>query len=359
VRHNGFAIIAALVMRKRRLWIALIVLLAVAALGAALFVRAYSPPEAARLLPAGEAVIYVNLKPLRMATDFGKEPVIREPEYDEFIKATGFQFERDLDELAIVVHSPEEVAGADPARKERRFSEVFVGRFDATKLKHYLHKIAADVEMYRDNEVFVVPMQGRTVRVAILSMDSVAVSNSADTQNIQFMIDRYYRGALPIGMPWMLRTQYKHVPFGSAAWAILQLKTPNGRDVYLPFPDGVNLQLPRNTTTVASIRYTGNVQMRVEAITGDDKQAEKLHESLSTFLNLFRSVQENMGTQGADQDVKKFFDSLDVEQDRNSVVLKADLQPGFLKKLVSEPAAPVAPAAVPESKPATSGKPKP
>jgi hypothetical protein len=340
---------------RRRLWIALVVLIVVAALGAVLYLVRYSPPEAARLLPKGEAIIYVNLKPLRVATDFGKEPVIREPEYDAFIQATGFQFERDLDQMAIAVHAPEEVPGTDPPRQERRFSEVFVGRFDATKLKHYLHTLAADVEMYRDNEVFVVPVQGRTVRVAILSVDSVAVSNAADPQNIQFMIDRYYRGGLPIGMPWMLRTQYKYVPFGSVAWAILELKTPNGRDVYLPFPDGVNLNLPRNTTTIASIRYTGNVQMQIEARTGDEKQAAKLHESLSTFLNLFRSVQESVGTAGADPDVKKFFDSLDVEQEGGSVLLKADLQPGFLKKLVTgPPASPAPPTPVP---PAGSAKP--
>jgi hypothetical protein len=348
-------------MRKNRLWIAVVVLVVVGLLGAGLYFIRYSPPVPARLLPKSEAILYVNLKPLRVASDFGKEPVIREPEYDEFIKATGFQFERDLDEMAIAVHAPEEVIGADPPHKERRFSEVFVGRFDATRLKHYLHKIAADVEMYRDNEVFVIPLQGRKVRVAILSGDSVAVSNSADTENIQFMIDRYYRGALPIGMNWLLRTQYKHVPVGCLAWAILELKAPNGRDTYLPFPDGVNLTLPRNTTTIASVRYTGNVQMQVEARTGDEKQAAKLHESLSTFLSLFRSVQENMETQGADPDVKRFFDSLDVEQDGNSVVLKADLQPGFIKKMVSGPPASTPPAttAAPESDSVKSRKPKP
>jgi hypothetical protein len=342
---NRFAIIAATFMRRHRLWIVLAVLIVVAAFGAAIYIRAINPPEAARLLPAdAEAIIYVNFKPLRAATDFGRDSVVHEPEYAEFIKATGFQFERDLDEVAIAVHPPEKLPGTEPAVSERRFSDVFVGRFDSIMLKHYLHKLAGDVESYRDTEVFVIPYQGRTVRVAILSMDSVAVSNSADSAHIRFMIDRYYKAGLPFSKNWMLRQNYKHVPFGSSAWAVAQFKVPNREEHYLPFPGGVNLTLPRNTVTVASLRYAGDVQFRVEALTTGERNAEKLAESFTTFLNLFRSIEMSLETKGPDADVKAFFESLDVQQEGKSVVLKADLSPAFLKKLVADtPAAAVAP----------------
>jgi hypothetical protein len=101
--------------------------------------------------------------------------------------------------------------------------------------------------------------------------------------------------------------------------------------------------------------------MRVEARTTGEKDATRLHNSLSTFLSLFRSVQESMETKGADPDVKKFFDSLDVEQEGHVVVLKADLQPGFVKKLVSAPPPVAAPPSTPSpaAESAKSPKPKP
>src|SRR5438309_1505004 len=168
---------ASSLLRRRRVWVPLAVLLLLAAFGAALYLRAQAAPEAARLLPDNDAVIYVDLKPLRTFSGFGKEQIVHEPEYEEFVRDTGFQLERDLDEAAIAVHAPESAGDAlHPDLKERRFSQVLIGAFDSTKLTHYLHKLATDVERYRDIDVFLIPHEGRKVRVAILTSDMVAVS---------------------------------------------------------------------------------------------------------------------------------------------------------------------------------------
>ena len=54
-------------MRKRNLWLLLALLIVVAFIGTAIFLRVKGAPEAARLLPQSDAVIYLNLKPLRAA----------------------------------------------------------------------------------------------------------------------------------------------------------------------------------------------------------------------------------------------------------------------------------------------------
>ena len=47
---------------------------------------------------------------------------------------------------------------------------MLIGAFDSTKLTHYLHKLATDVERYRDIDVFLIPHEGRKVRVRGIDM---------------------------------------------------------------------------------------------------------------------------------------------------------------------------------------------
>src|SRR5205085_12262285 len=141
--------------------------------------------------------IYVNLKPIRLATHLGEKPVSREPEYEEFVRETGFQIERDLDQAAIAVHPAGAASNGSAIEKQRRFSEVVVGRFDSGKVIHYLHKMSSTVERYGEHDIFLVPHEGRPVRVSILSMDTVAVSNTTDPKNIHYIIDTFHKIAMP------------------------------------------------------------------------------------------------------------------------------------------------------------------
>src|SRR5947209_10735915 len=86
-------------------------LTAAAVLGIAAVIAGYfwwwmqRPPEAARLLPQSDAVVYLNLQPVRLAAGFSSLPQVKhDPDYEAFVQATGFEFERDLDEAAIAVH---------------------------------------------------------------------------------------------------------------------------------------------------------------------------------------------------------------------------------------------------------------
>jgi hypothetical protein len=93
-------------MRIRRTFpIVVAVLVIAAAVTLAVQLRKHAPPEAARLLPGGDAYFYLDLNWARRA-NAGKElpAVSHDPEYERFIRETGFQFERDLDEAAFAVH---------------------------------------------------------------------------------------------------------------------------------------------------------------------------------------------------------------------------------------------------------------
>ena len=279
--------------------------------------------------------------------------MVRDPDYQQFVDATGFQFERDLRQVALAVHPPEAVAGSLDQR-ERRYSEILAGAFDSGKIVHYLHKLADSVEPYRNTDIFLIPHEGRSVRVAILDPQNVAISNTADAANIKGIIDRFR--AISVGRqgPDLLRDHYRDVPLGSIAWGILRFNTPDGLAGTLPLPNGIGFGLPKDTVTVISIRYLGSIRFKAEALTQNEADAKKLFDSASTFLQLFRAINVNTEPSGTDSDVKALFDSLKVQQNGTRASLSATVPAGFIKKMVSEAPAATNSQPLPETKPLSS-----
>ncbi len=321
--------------RTRRLAIALVVVLIVAAIGTIFYLRRRGASEAVRLLPETDAYVYINLKTIRRLTSFGESPVPkRDPEYDEFVQATGFQFERDLDEAAFAVHaSGIPAAGAAPAT---RFSEVFIGTFDSERANNYFRKKASSLETYRNIEVFSIPLEGRTVRIALLGLGTVAVSNTDGPQVIHGIIDRYKEGARPMTEPTLIRDYHKHLPFGSVVWAIAR---PGGKsgELQLPVPGGFSVNLAPGTVIVASARsLTGSIDARAEVFTNSEDSAQKITDQIGTFLSLFKAIEANTNAGGGDPDVRAVFDSLSVERNKDRAVMTAKVPVSFLEKLLRE-----------------------
>jgi len=319
-------------MRKRRsLPIFLTAILIAAILALLVQLRKHAPPEAARLLPSADGFFYINLQWMRRANLAGNlPPVAHDPEYQKFIEATGFQFEKDLDEAAFAIHySPTAPGQFDQAR----FSEIFVGRIDGEKLSAYLHKLTNSVEHYRSTDIYNIPLEGRTLRVASLAVDTVAASNNNDPDVIKGMIDRSRKLASPFGGPQFLRQYYKEVPLASVSWAIFKAN-PTSQPATGSF--GFNFLFPKPAVVVASIRYLGTPQFKAEAISATPEDAQLLTEKVSTFLNLFHSAEVSVGGAGPDPDVKRFFDSLRVDQHGERAVLSATIPVGFLRKMIAE-----------------------
>src|ERR1700677_2373242 len=221
-------------MRIRRTFpIVLAVVVVAAAVTFAVQLRKHAPPEPARLLPGGDAFFYLDVGAARKANS-GKElpAVSHDPEYERFIRETGFQFERDLDEAAFAIHYPRNWPGGGTggSAPEPRFSEVLVGKFHSEQLTAYLRQIAQSVENYESVDIFAIRVEGRLLRVAVLSADSVAASNHDDPAVIRGMIDRSKRLASPFGGPALLRQYYKHIQFASLAWAVARVD-PSARNL--------------------------------------------------------------------------------------------------------------------------------
>ncbi len=346
--------------RRRQLWIAFAVVIVLAgAIVAALLLRKRAAPDAVRLLPDSDAVLYINLEPIRLLTDVGKKPgENRDPEYEQFVKQTGFDFERDLNHAAFAIHYG---GGAD---KETRYSEILQGHFDHSRVSEYLRRLSNNsIEQYDGFEVYVIPLEGRTLRVALLGVDTAAASNNSDPAMIHYMIDRYKESALPFAGPPLVRDYYRRVPIGSVVWTIA--RTPEQVSMQdreeLLIPGGWSSLLPQKSIVIASARPLNDVHLRAQVITQNESQAHSFVERVNTFIALFKSIDISMDGGGPDPDVKKAFDSFQVKQEKNEALVTADVPFAFFRKMVTESPVEIAPATKkpPEpSAPAASSKTK-
>ena len=347
---------------RRRLPIPLAVLLIVAAVALIVTLRKQAPPEAARLLPGADGFFYINLKWIRTFNATGQlPPVSREPEYQKFVEETGFQFERDLDKAAFAIHYPQSWGnGTAGSVSEPRFSEIFVGRIDSGRLTAYLKKISSSIDDYRGFDIYSIPFEGRTVRVVILSYDSVAVSNHPDPAVIRGMLDRSRKLASPFGGPRLLRRFYRQVPLASLCFAILRVQPAEMNS--LGGMGSWSILFPKPAVAVISGRYLRALHLRAEAFTDSEADAQAITEKAAAFLSIFHAAEGSVGAHGTDVDVKAFFDSLKVEQSGDRAILTATVPPGFIQKVLTEAPSntvePAAPATPPKEPPASKQPPK-
>jgi len=346
-------------MRKRTLTSLYVALAVLAALGAAFYLRAKAPPEAARLLPESDAIVYIHLSEIRAATHFDQSPVTRSPDFQRFIDATGIVPERDLDCVAFALHHMPDPRGPNGPVA---YSEVFIGRCDGVRLANYLASLASAKEVYAGRTVYTIPVEGRQLRIAQLGYDTIAASNMPTAEQIHSMLDRSRASALGTPGSSLLAARFHEVPLLSQAWGIGHIGLPFAQNgVISAF--GLQLPIPEDTDLVASLRYTGSahvlsgggVQLRIEEIAPDELTAQRTVGELSTLLSVLRSISvDHPARTPGDLALRSVFQSMKLVQHNDRAVLTADASLDQLKQLASthNPAAAseVTPAASPTSK---------
>jgi hypothetical protein len=344
-------------MRIRRTFPIVFVVVAIAAaVTLAVQLRKHAPPEPARLLPGADAFFYLDLSRARKANSGKDLPAVsHDVEYERFIRETGFEFERDLDEAAFAIHYPGSwpSGGTAGSSREPRFSEVLVGKFHGERLTAYLRQIAQSVENYDSVDIFTIRVEGRSLRVAVLSADAVAASNHEDPAVIHGMVDRSRRLASPFGGASLLRQYYKHVQLGSLAWVVARV------DPAAPGVAAWSTLFTKPAAVVVSGSYLSPlhlradaVHLRAEAFTQSPEDARAIADKVTVFVALTHSAETSVGTHGTDADVKAFFDSLKVKQEGDRAVLTAAMPFGFLGKMLSGSATePEEPSAAPAHTP--------
>ncbi len=319
-------------LRRSTRYSLLFVLALIVALGIAIVLRKAAPPEAARLLPESDAIVYVNLKPLRLATHFDRNPVSRIPEYQRFVDATGIVPERDLDDAAFALHRMDDPNGPNGPVG---YSEVFEGRFDGERLANYLSSISSAKETYDGHTIYTVPIQDgnvvRPLRVVQLGYDSIAASNMPTTEQIHSMLDRHRSAASPFSGSSLLSARYRDVPLLSSAWALGHIGLPFSDRGYITI-SGLQLPVPEDTTFVASLRYVGALHLRIEEISPTEADAVRATASLNSLLGLIKSLQQIKPRNSSDAAVLKAIGSLKLEQHKDRAILTATIPTEVLQQ---------------------------
>ena len=315
---------------RRTLWIVAAVLFLLAV---AVFLRSKAPPEAARLLPESDGILYINLKPVRAFIHKDLKPPRRVPEYQQFVDATGVDWEQDLDQVAIALHRMSDPNGPNGPVA---YSMVLVGKLTGKRLNAWLDAHAASRESYAGHTVYSVPSEGRTVRVAQIGYDMVAVSNTPTAEQIHSMLDRHRTAALPFAGSTLLAQHYHDVPLLSLAWGVGQIGLPFNESGSIHI-FGLALPLESDSTIVASVTPAlslgGSLNLKIEEIAPTDDVATSQAASLATLVTLARGFTEPLAANTANNALKQLLKTAEVTQKRNRVVVTATLSPALLANL--------------------------
>jgi hypothetical protein len=301
-------------------------------LAVAIFLRSKAPPEAARLLPESDGIVYVNLKPIHTFMRKDLKPPDRAPDYQEFVEATGVDWERDLDEVAVALHRMPDPNGPNGPVA---YSMVLAGKLTGKKLNDWLDAHATSRETYAGHTIYNIHSQDRTVRVTQIGYDMIAVSNTPTSEQIHSIVDRHRTAALPFAGCSLLSRYYRDVPLLSLVWGIGQIGLPFNESGAISI-FGFALPLQSDSIIIASLRWTGSLHVRIEEIApGEDKAASQAA-ALATLVTLARGITPSLGDNLANNGLKELLKTAEVAQKKDRVIVTAALPPSFLASLTPE-----------------------
>jgi hypothetical protein len=318
---------------RRTLWIlaAVLVFLAVA-----IFLRSKAPPEAARLLPESEGILYFNLKPVRAFLHKDLKPPQRVPDYQHFVDATGIDWERDLDQVAIALHRMPDPNGPNGPVA---YSMVLVGKLTGNRLNTWLEANSTARESYAGHTIYSVPSDGRTVRVAQIGYDMLAISNTPTPEQIHSMLDRHRTAALPFSGSTLLAEHYHDVPLLSLAWGVGQIGLPFSESGAIHV-FGLALPLQDDSIIVASVKpplpLSPSLDVRVEEIAPTEQAATSQAASLATLVTMARALSAPLAKNTANNGLQELLRTATVTQHHNRVVVSAVITPAQLAGMAQD-----------------------
>jgi hypothetical protein len=318
--------------RRTLLIVAAVLLL----LALAIFLRSKAPPEAARLLPESDGIVYFNLKAIRTLAHKDFKPPNRVPEYQQFIDAIGLDPERDIDQVAIALHRMPDPNGPNGPVA---YSMVLVGKITGQRLNAWLDSHATSRETYVGHTIYSIPSDDRTVRVAQIGYDMVAVSNTPTTEQIHSMLDRHRAAALPFSGSSLLERHFHDVPLLSLAWGVGQIGLPFSESGSIHV-FGLTLPLEPDSTIIASVAPAlpvpgslGALRFKVEEIAPSQDKATSQAADLATLVTLVRGLAQPLGESPANDAFKELLKTAEVTQHGERVIVTATLPASSLSHL--------------------------
>jgi len=304
-------------------------------LAVAVFLRSKAPPEAARLLPESDGILYFNLTPFRAFFHKQIKPPVRVPEYQQFVDATGIDWERDLDQVAIGLHRMPDPGGPNGPVA---YSLVLVGKLTGTRLNTWLDTHATARESYAGHTIYSIPSENRTVRVVQIGYDMLAVSNYPTTEKIHSIIDRHRTAALPFAGSSLLANHFHEVPLLSLAWGVGQIGLPFSESGSIHV-FGLSMPLQDGATIIADITPTlplaGALRLHVEEIAPSSQDAESQASSLNLLLSMARTIAVPLAENTPNGALREVLKTAQITQKRDRVVVTANLTASLLNRFAS------------------------
>jgi hypothetical protein len=316
---------------RRTLWIVAAVLLVLAA---AVFLRSKAPPEAARLLPESDGILYINLKPVRSFFHKDLKPPQHAAEYQQFIDAVGIDPEHDLDEAAIALHR---MADPNGPNGPVAYSMVLVGKITGKRLNAWLDSHATSRESYAGHTIYSIPSEGRTVRVAQIGYDMVAVSNYPAPEMIHSMLDRHSTAAWPFAGSTLLRQHYHEVPLLSLAWGVGQIGLPFNESGAISVL-GLSLPLEADSTIIASFGWTGS--LRIVEIAPSEAVAARQAAALQMLVTLARGFTVQLNGNTENNGLKELLKTAEITRKHDRVVVTASVSRSLFSEAAGGESAP-------------------
>lgn len=315
--------------RKTLMIVAAVLLL----LAVAIFLRSKAPPEAARLLPESDGIVYIDLKPIRTFYHKKLAPPQRVPGYQEFVDATGIDWEQDLDQVAIGLHRMQNPNGPNGPVA---YSMVLVGKITGARLNAWLGAHATTRESYAGTTIYDIPSEGRTVRVAQIGYNMLAVSNTPTPEQIHSIIERHRTAALPFSGSTLLTRHYHDVPLLSFAWGVGQIGLPFSESGAINI-FGFSLPLEPDSTIIASVApvlpIAGQLRVKVEEIAANEQTAASQAAALATLVTMARGFTAPLASNPANNALKELVRTAEVTQHHERVIVTGTVTPTALAQL--------------------------
>ncbi|MCH7977454.1 MAG: hypothetical protein IH935_00580 [Acidobacteria bacterium] len=278
-----------------------------------------------RLLPAGSDLyamadlVSLQASPVvrKLLTQAPRIP--REQEYEDFVRATGFSYGRDLKRLALAKSGPDWVGAAQVA-------------LDRPQITAYIESLGAVTTKEMGQTVFTFG-QSRPFRLVLLDHDLVGFSVGGDMDSIRQVLQRH-AGDIAASAAAEIEEAHDldHIPAGSSVWAVGRLEKLLNADGEPPPLGSFELGgrfLEGSETLYLSVHpvypsaENGPAQLRfqLEAQCDSAASAERIANSVQGILALLRFLPS-----GESETPEKKFSSLlagiSVEHRQESVFLR-------------------------------------
>jgi len=300
--------------------------------------------EMLSLLPTdANAVLFLDFSALRQ-TSFVAQLYARAPkpqadaDYAQFVKETGFDYERDLDRLAIAI----EKRGQDSA-----LFAIADGKFDRQKISAFSLK-GGSAAKTGGHEIFSVPASGASKKISFVFLANGRLALTNDS-NLAIFLDAKKRSEDVV--EW--RTRFERLA-GSPLFAVIKQNATLGEALAAHAPGG--LHSPQLSTLLDQLQWitlagkpdNDNLRVVAEGECSGEATVRQLADVMNGVLILAEGGLNDAKTrQQLDPAVREAYlellKSADVSKidrgDSKSVRLVFDLTPGFLEAARKTPPA--------------------